>query len=1082
MTAGALAEPFLSPRYRLIEQVGVGGMGIVYRAFDRLQQREIALKRVFLSAPTVASHSSDAPGSLVREFQILASLRHPHIISVLDYGFDAQGIPYLTMDLLHDAQNIVAVSREIGELDPCLRLLNQMLLALSYLHRRGILHRDLKPSNVLVTPEQGVKLLDFGLAQEDTRSAGVVGTLSYIAPEVLLNGKACPASDLFSAGVIAYEMLTGVHPFAAQTTSEMMNRVLHQPPAADPLRELPDAVRDVILRLLEKDPKQRYHNAMEVMRALEQVSHHVRLPETTAYREDVLYTPAFAGREEWLRDLKNSLQSLWEGGISYIIGGVSGIGKTRLLRELRIEAIIQGIAVLSASGSEVPHVVDSIWREVLPGLLLLVPIEDAEASVLKPLVPNIEHLLERPVNDAPELEYRKDRERLTKTILAIFQRLQTPLLLYVDDLQWVTDEELLPLQQLHKAAPELPLMLVFAYRSDEAPYLYGKFPLATQIELDPLSRREITEIVRKVLGERQDLGAIVDFLHLHTEGNVLFLVEVLRIMAENAGGIEQIRTEMFPTELASMGVTRVLKQRLRYVPLDDHPLLRLAALLGQEINFPVLQAYDDETDYEDWLVRAADAAILTVQNGVWRFTHDKVREALLDGLEASYLGKLHGMAAQAIEKLHGDNPSYIKAIAEHWRSAGRPDRELLYMPALAERLNHQGFHQEALALVERGLMYGAEHGEKPANILAWLHIVAAHCHINQGQFDRAQQHLETALELVQHEDYPSLYAQALAALGKLSDGRGDFAVAASQLDQAIEIFRTTDQHAPLLAALGNRAVVAAKTGNLEFAANLFEEVRAKREESGDVVGQAGILINLGNIASIQQNHIKAQEYFKRGLVVAEAEALHSVAAGALNNLGQLAIEQGYYAEAVAYLQRAKRLAEQTGSHQRIILNEYSMGMIAFFQESHDAANEHFQAAYRTAHETSSRYDLLQTASTYTHVAFARGDQELGRQLFKEVLSLVIELDEPFLFNLPLYSAVAVALDVGATELAAEWIALLLTRFKSNEIRYRHLALYVQPRLQEQIGETAWNLAQIRSKQLHLPTLVQQLHDQFINQP
>lgn len=1082
MTEDTRTEPFLTSRYRLIEQIGVGGMGLVYRAFDRLHQQEIALKRVFVSAQTVASRGDDLPGSLMREFQILASLRHPHIISVLEYGFDAAGIPYLTMDLLHDAEDIVTTSRQVKELDTRLRLLNQMLLALSYLHRRGILHRDLKPSNVLVKPEQEVKLLDFGLAQQDTRSAGVVGTLPYSAPEVLTNGRACVTSDLFSVGVMAYQMLTGIHPFEGQTTSETINRILHQAPALEPLRELPEALQAVILRLLEKEPEQRYCKARDVIHALGNVSPGARLEETTAYRDEILYTPAFAGREKWLRSLNKSLQALPTGGSTYLISGVSGVGKSRLLHELRIEAAVQGISVLSASGSEVPHVEDGIWRELLPALLLLVSVEDAEASVLKSFVPNIEQLLERPVADAPELAYRKDRQRLTKTLLTIFKRLEHPLLLYVDDLQWATDEELLPLQQLHKTAPDVPLMLVFAYRSDEAPYLYGKFPLASQIALEPLNHEEIKEIVRKVLGARDDLDDIVVFLHYHTGGNALFLVEVLRIMAEDAGGIEQIRTEEFPAELASLGVVRVLKRRLRHVPLNDHVLLRLAALLGQEINFPVLQAYDDQVDYESWLLRAADAAILTVQDGIWHFTHDKVREAMLDGLDGSYLRKLHGMAAQAMERFYGENPAYIKAIAEHWRSAGRLDREISYMPALAERLNEQGFHTEALELLERGLPYASEHAAVSSHLVATLHVLASHSYTSQGQLDPAQQHLEAALERVRQEDDPNLYAQILAGLGSVAGSRGDFPTATQQLDQAITIFRTIEVNSHFLTALNNRAIVAAKTGDLDRATTLFQEVLVQREQRGDIFGQAAVLINIGNLARIQYQSALALDCFKRSLEMAEAEEWYSVAAGALNNLGQIAIEDGDYVQAMAYLLRARPIAEKTGSHQRIILNEYHLGMIAYFQQDYDQSHKHFQVAYRIAHETDSRYELLQTTSTYTHVAFAQGDQEQGRKLFKEVLSLAIALGEPFLFRLPLYSAVAVALDVGANELAAEWLAFLLTRFEPYEIRYRHLSLYVQPRLQEQIGEKAWKLAQIHSKYLDLPRLIQQLHRQFVSQP
>src|SRR5215207_1515205 len=180
----------VSKRYLLHQPIGAGNMGTVYEATDRLTARPIALKRVVTAPdPSVpederTNFNMDLRLALAHEFKMLASLRHPHIISVLDYGFDESQQPYFTMELLSGAQTLLVAGRG-KPLELQVTLLHQVLQALSYLHRRGVLHRDLKPANVLVPPNtSAIKLLDFGLAsfgvQIRNDSESLVGTLSYM--------------------------------------------------------------------------------------------------------------------------------------------------------------------------------------------------------------------------------------------------------------------------------------------------------------------------------------------------------------------------------------------------------------------------------------------------------------------------------------------------------------------------------------------------------------------------------------------------------------------------------------------------------------------------------------------------------------------------------------------------------------------------------------------------------------------------------------------------------------------------------------------------------------------------------------
>ena len=214
--------------------------------------------------------------SLAQEFQSLASLHHPHIIGVLDYGFDMDRRPYFTMDLLDKGQTIL----EAGQDQPLLSqvgLLIQTLQALAYIHRRGIVHRDLKPGNILAIPHDSanniiyaagqVKVLDFGLSVEQAQAKGMVGTLAYMAPEVLTGSPYGPAADLYAIGVLASQLFSGQHPFGEVSTGNIIDRILNSPPDLS-YPKLPEPIRPILLRLLAKRPEERYQEAAELIQDL----------------------------------------------------------------------------------------------------------------------------------------------------------------------------------------------------------------------------------------------------------------------------------------------------------------------------------------------------------------------------------------------------------------------------------------------------------------------------------------------------------------------------------------------------------------------------------------------------------------------------------------------------------------------------------------------------------------------------------------------------------------------------------------------------------------------------------------------
>jgi len=255
-------------RYDLIEEIGRGGMGVVYRAKDTRLDRIVALKRL---PEDLRRHHPRALQFFLREAQSAARLNHPNIVTV--YDADQQdGQFFITMELL-EGQPLHAILHERGQLSPSnvLGIARQACRGLDYAHEQGVVHRDIKTANLFVTTERVVKIMDFGLAKvlEEVRGATtlVTGTPYYMSPEQVLGRDVDHRADLYSLGVMLFELATGGVPF---DSGEVAYHHRHTPvPDPQSLRpDLPDSLAQLILRLLEKDPDARFQSASEVLDAL----------------------------------------------------------------------------------------------------------------------------------------------------------------------------------------------------------------------------------------------------------------------------------------------------------------------------------------------------------------------------------------------------------------------------------------------------------------------------------------------------------------------------------------------------------------------------------------------------------------------------------------------------------------------------------------------------------------------------------------------------------------------------------------------------------------------------------------------
>lgn len=265
MVDEAFQNLILGARYRLIHQVGKGGMAYVFKAYDQMLERPVAVKLLKQDF----SGDQDFRDRFKQEAKSAANLSHPNIVTVHDFGIDPSGV-YIVMEYI-TGTDLKTRIREVGHFPYVegIELMIQACAGLGYAHRAGIIHCDVKPQNMLVTSDQRLKITDFGIAralstlETETVQDMVWGSPQYFAPEQALGELPTPSTDVYSLGVVMYELFTGRLPFEAGSVEELIKMHREQPPM-DPryhLPELPEELALIMLKVLSKEPSARYRTA-----------------------------------------------------------------------------------------------------------------------------------------------------------------------------------------------------------------------------------------------------------------------------------------------------------------------------------------------------------------------------------------------------------------------------------------------------------------------------------------------------------------------------------------------------------------------------------------------------------------------------------------------------------------------------------------------------------------------------------------------------------------------------------------------------------------------------------------------------
>lgn len=501
--------------YELKERIGEGGFGAVYRAFQPSVGREVAIKVIL---PDYANRP-DFIRRFETEAQLVARLEHPFIVPLFDYWRDPGGA-YLVMRFFRGGSVRQQLRERRFEPHEVFRLVDQIAGALAVAHRNGVIHRDLKPDNILLDEDGNAYLTDFGIAKanlkgEEEEEEGISGSPGYMAPEQIINNPITAQTDIYSLGIMIYEILVGQHPFSSSSTTELIFKHLQEPLPNIELvhEELPSQVNEVIQRATAKDATERFPDVLTLVKALRQAL----LPDagsqvvigdedysviTNPYKGLRAFEEAdatdFFGRETLINQLVGRLSESGEYARFLAVVGPSGSGKSSVVKAGLLPALRWG---------DVPGSDEWFIAEMVPGAT---PLEKLESALLGVAIKPSHNLLE---------QLRRDERGLLSAVEAVLPE-GAEFLLVIDQFEELftlveSEAERIHFLNILRSSvldPRSRIRIVVTLRADfyDRPLLYEGFGTLMRTRTEIVLPLSAEELERSIRGPAERVGLVVD--------------------------------------------------------------------------------------------------------------------------------------------------------------------------------------------------------------------------------------------------------------------------------------------------------------------------------------------------------------------------------------------------------------------------------------------------------------------------------------------------------------------------------------------------------------------------------------------
>jgi adenylate cyclase len=734
------------PGYEIIDELGRGGMGVVFQARDTNLDRHVAIKVL----PPKYVRSPERLGRFLREARTASALNHPHICTIHAFS-EHHGRPFLVMEFV-EGLTMRTRMEETTSIYDGIEWIRQVAEALAAAHAAGVVHRDIKPENIMIRDDGYVKVLDFGLARHlptlsiapsgstpSTATGALLGTAAYMSPEQTRGGNADSASDVFSLGIVAYELMTSRHPFDADSHLATLGAIATGSVVA-PARvvpEIPMAISDLIEAMLNKDPRLR-PTAAEVASILAETGR-----DKSAPISDAGWTRRILHRERDLAVLNAALSAAEAGRSSMVcVAGEPGIGKTTLVEDFLASLEPERGRYLFARGNCSERLANTeAYLPVIDALENLLRSRRGESAgrLLKVIAPAwyVQIAVQPGITShgSTEIAQAASQPAMLREFARFLQeasRLGT-IILFFDDVHWADLSTVDLLAHVGRHLQGLRIVVIVTYRPTEM--LLGPHPF-WQLKLDLQGRGACTEIA-PALFTRDDVNRylelayenhafsddFIDLIFARTEGSPLFTTDLLNDLVER-GVVTQVDHQWRVVgELPDLSrefpdsVRGTIRRKLDRLDDVDRQLLAVAAVQAREFESVLvadvcgiaMEDVDTRLDRLErihGLVRSVRAhelpdGALSIQ---FAFVHVLYQQTVFHDLLPTRRAALSLALARAIEKRFGnDNPTVAAELAclyEEGRDRLKAAHQLWLAALNAGRIFA---HSEAIVLARRGI-------------------------------------------------------------------------------------------------------------------------------------------------------------------------------------------------------------------------------------------------------------------------------------------------------------------------------------------------------------------------------------------